>query len=229
MLDFNRSFEADFKDFGRWIWQQSQQFSTHEQTSQFIASALFEEFKIADKPQLALVRIFRLLRADELPVDLRPCISPDEPLALALTGTYGIEPAWCNRRMSKEHAIIPLSHAAIMQKIPMFQEMLVQLGVKLTDLPDVLLRSDPFRGRFFIPNTVDSPLIPAQANFIRPYGIYSQIGFGGQMRTQCNGHYCLYFLIAFSQVPISPNGALRFYALQDYISTALTSLTGIFS
>jgi hypothetical protein len=222
MLDFNRSREADFQDFGRWVWQQSEQFLTHEQVSQFITAALFEEFIVNGEAQLALVRIYRLMYTEELPNDLRYRVPPGERVVLALSGTFGIELNWCDRRLSRGHQLLPLSRTVISHKIPMFQEMLVQCGVELDDLRQGVIGPDHFRSQFFVHNAVNSPLLPAQSDFIHPYCIQSEIGFGGYVPGFVDRH-CLYFLTAFSCVPISPDAAQRFFTMQDYIGTALAN------
>jgi hypothetical protein len=105
--------------------------------------------------------------------------------------------------------------------------MLVQFGITLEDLrQDGTDHPELHRGQFFVPDTTCSPVIPAQVDFIQPYGIKSEIGFGGSLHG-ITGRHSYYFLAAFSCVSISPEAALRFYTLQDFIAAALTNQTHI--
>ena len=51
---------------------------------------------------------------------------------LALLGTYGREPSWRDRRMSKRHMAIPLISPTFVGSIPMIARLLKELGVPLS-------------------------------------------------------------------------------------------------
>jgi hypothetical protein len=55
----------------------------------------------------------------------------DHTLVLSLLGTMGVEPIWCDRRMSVNHVGIPLISRDFVTAIPMIWRLLEQLGVDL--------------------------------------------------------------------------------------------------
>lgn len=221
MLNFTSSTDMDFSNFGRELWLERGNFSSHEQASQFVVKRLFEEFVTDDgKAQLALVRIFRLTDIDDLPSTVRAIVESGEQRVMALTGTWGTEKAWQDRRLSKGHQAIPLSAIAVPEKIPMFQEVLTQLGIDLEHFyrtKEIITSSaQPYQGTFYIPDA-QSPAIPAQDGFVQPYGIKSLVGFGGFI----GGRQVMYLLYAFSRVPVSAEAAQAFYRLQEFVGTTI--------
>jgi hypothetical protein len=225
MLDFQYSSQEDFTDFGRSIWRACQSFTTHEQASQFIVKSLYEEFLTEDgEPKLALVRIYRLTPVRELPRGVQAKVSQDERQVMALTGTYGIEAAWRDRRQSVGHQAVPLSAIALPQQIPMFQEVLRQLGVDMDYLyaEQEILGGTGSKGHFYVLQVPDNPVIPAQDNFVRPYHIESLIGFGGFMSSSGGGR-SMYMLYAFSRQPIPFEAVEKTSGLPEFIGASLAS------
>jgi len=55
----------------------------------------------------------------------------DRTPILTLLGTYGREPAWCDRNASAHHAAIPLCSQSFVDTIPMIARMLQEMGVDL--------------------------------------------------------------------------------------------------
>lgn len=223
MLDFDHTTAGEFASFGRWLWQRSEGHTTHEQTSQFITEALFNEFVLDGDPQLALVRIFRLVYPNDFPPDLRQVLDARAPSALALTGSYGIEEEWCSRHDSRQHKAFSLNRLASPAEFPMFAEVLRQLGVNLRLLSEGgRLEMRDTMGTYFVGDTTRSALFPSQDTFIRPYGIRSALGFGGFIY-DIDSEIALYVLIAFSRVPITPDAAGRFFTMQPFVGSALAS------
>ncbi len=228
MLNFTASAEQDFVDFARSLWLSRDSFSSHEQASQYIAEQLFREFCLEDgQPQLSLVRIFRLTDVDDLPPEVQQLVDEREQRVMALTGTWGIEEAWQHRTRSKGHQAVPISAIAVPERIPMFQEVLTQLGVDIEHLYEthelIVCDDRPYQGTFYVPNA-HSPVIPAQDDFVIPYGIKSLVGFGGFIATQ----EVMYLLYAFANVPVSGEAARRFYRLQEFVGATIAIETTIF-
>ncbi|MBI5958558.1 MAG: hypothetical protein HY866_07485 [Chloroflexi bacterium] len=228
MLSFTTSTEQDFADFGRQLWLTRNSFLSHEQASQSIVRQLSEAF--IDKngeSQIALARIFRLTEVEELPADVRGQVKPGEQKVMALTGTWGLEKAWQHRSRSKGHQAIPISAIAVPERIPMFQEVLTQLGIDIEyfyNTNELVARGDqPYQGTFHIADATSSA-IPAQADFIRPYGIRSLVGFGGFIGSAG----VLYLLYIFSREYISPAAARNFYGLQEFIGASIAIESRIF-
>lgn len=198
--------------------------------SQHIVKSLFQSFGTPDEPEMALVRIYRLLPVSHLPADLRPLVDQDEQYVMTLTGTYGLEDAWCDRRRSVNHKVIPIKKVMVSRLVPMFEAILVN-GMqvdfqRLYATGDVVASTSGFGGTFFVPNVAVSPEhIPAQEEFVRPYGIISEVGFGGVI---AGGEdlISLYTLFAFSRVRISEQTAASFYAMRPLIGTALATRSG---
>jgi hypothetical protein len=69
---------------------------------------------------------------------------------------------------------------------------------------------------FHVPDAVGSPYIPAQQQFVVPYGIRSAIGFGGILPSAN-----LFAIVLFSKVPIPEETALLFRPLALSIKVAL--------
>jgi hypothetical protein len=228
MLNFSTSTAQDFADYGRSLWLKRDQYTSHEQASQYIVRHLFEEFITDDGyAQLALVRIFRLLNVNELAPDIRSLAGPKERQVMALTGTWGLEEAWQDRHSSEGHQVIPISAIALPQQIPMFQEVLRQLGIDIDHFYEtqelVTLEDRPYQGTFHIPDAT-IPAIPAQDTFVRPYKIKSLVGFGGFITT----HQSLYLLYAFSRVPVSVEAAENFFHLQEFVGATVAMRDQIF-
>jgi hypothetical protein len=86
-------------------------------------------------------------------------------------------------------------------------------------------------GFLYIPNMMTSPIIHTQDEFVKPYGIQSEIGFSG-MIADLNGKTTIYALFAFSRVPVNEQAANAFASMQPYLGTGLASLghhTGVFA
>jgi len=129
---------------------------------------------------------------------------------LVLLASAGDEPAWNSRRLSRGHQAIPLPSVQIVEQAPMIAELVREMGLDLEDV--VAPRPHLVRGSedraynvFHVPEAEGSPFIPAQADFVRPFGIRSVVGFGGLM---LSGE--LYAVVLFARVPVPAESADRF-------------------
>lgn len=160
-----------------------------EAAANMLAKGMHETFMTDERSELALSRIFHLFEYGALPPDIQRAVKgpgenrpDDKSLYLTLLGTYGDEPAWRDRTLSKGHKVIQLNPEA-MEKIPMVARMFQQMGFGL-DAPfnenfpgisfSVIGRS---YGMFYVAEAENSPYIPAQ-DFVSKYGIKTVFGSG---------------------------------------------------
>jgi len=132
---------------------------------------------------------------------------------LTLLATVGDDPRWNSRADSRGHRAIPLPSVELVAKAPMIAQLIRDFGLDIADVirpvPDVT--GDP-AGKtynvFHVEEASGSPHIPAQDEFVRPYGLRSVVGFGGVLATGD-----LFAIILFSRTPIPPSSAERFRAI----------------
>ena len=165
----------------------------------------------------ALVRFYKTHQYKDLDPDLKRLANrqlKDMPVrpsmrCLVLLGTAGDEPAWNARQHSQGHQIIALPDADVVRKAPMILRLIEGIGLDV----DAVVRGSPEQERsdartydvFHVEDALGSPHIPAQTDFVVPYGIRSVVGVGGLLRS---GE--LFAVILFSKVHISGAGAARF-------------------
>ncbi len=167
--------------------------------------------------QLPLVRFYKTHPYRELEPDLRLFAkaalgeSPrDEGMrCLTLLATAGLEEDWNDRRRSQAHRAIPLASVRMVHRAPMIAQLIEQMGIDVEHLvqTDTSVVPDS-EGRsyniFYVGNAPGSPYIPAQAEFVIPFGIQSVLGFGGTARGE------MFAVVMFSRVAIPPAAADRF-------------------
>lgn len=139
---------------------------------------------------------------------------------LTLLGTVGDHPDWCSRHTSSGHKAIPLVSKAFVEQVPMISQLVQQFGLKLEEFlsptPEILMdeRQKTFNV-FHIPEAVNSPYIPAQREFVIPYGVRSVMGFGGMLPS---GN--ILAIIMFVKMPISRSTADLFRYVAAYVRIA---------
>jgi len=194
-----------------------------EEAAQEIVTYLHEHLVDVDgRPAAALVRLYKTHPFGELEPDLREFAVEvaghelaDDVRCLTLLGTAGDLPEWTSRHASRGHKAIPLLNEQMIERLPMVLELLTQLGIDLrvvvapgtADVADLARRS---YGVFHVQDVLGSPHIPAQEEFVVPYGIASAVGFGGVLYTGD-----LYAVVMFTKVALSAAvaGRLRILAL----------------
>jgi two-component system NtrC family sensor kinase len=165
-----------------------------EEVARRIGRLLYTDLTVAPSgvKACALVRTFVTLPYARLEPEqqafaarLLPDVAPHPGLkCLTLLATAGDEPQWNARRSSSGHQALPLSSEESVARSPMISQLMRQLGVEIGALINsdsaVMLdaRQHTFNV-FHIASAVGSPHIPAQQEFVIPYGIQSVIGFGG--------------------------------------------------
>ncbi len=121
---------------------------------------------------------------------------------LKLLATAGVQPEWNRTINSKGHRVLPLQNEEMLKKNIMVHQFIHQMGMDISNVlnPDPKLSSE-LEGRVFniyhVPEALGSPYIPAQDEFVVPFGIKSAVGFGGMLPT---GN--LYALLIFSKTKI---------------------------
>ena len=128
---------------------------------------------------------------------------------LTLLATAGDRPEWNDRRLSRGHRAIPLPSPGIVEQAPMIAQLVRQMGLDIATVvrpsPDVLRSAEgKTYSVFHVEDAVGNPYIPAQAEFVVPYGVRSVVGFGGLHR------HNFFAVILFARVPIPRASADRF-------------------
>jgi sigma-B regulation protein RsbU (phosphoserine phosphatase) len=165
-----------------------------EGAARAIVDHLRESFveKATGERSLPLVRFYKSHPFDRLEPELKDAAAASSSTqahlgsvpCLTLLATAGEEPAWNDRTQSRAHKAIPLAGAEVVSRSPMVARLLAQLGLDAADLTETdpdLLRDLEQRtyGVFYEPEARDSPHVPAQNDFVIPYGVRSVLGFGG--------------------------------------------------
>jgi hypothetical protein len=181
--------------------------------------------------ECALVRFYKTHPygglAPELQVFARERMAGTPPhdtmKCLVLLASAGSEPAWNSPHTSRGHRAIPLPTAEIVEQAPMIAQLIRQMGLDLTSVvsprPELLqgLEGKTYNV-FYVPKALGSEAIPAQDDFVRPYGIQSVLGCGG---INFNGE--LYAVILFSRVPVPQESADRFRNIALDLKMAIAS------
>jgi hypothetical protein len=157
---------------------------------------------------------------------------PAESLApttkcLTLLGTAGDRPEWNDRHASRHHRTIPLPSAQVIEQIPMIAQLVRQFGIEIPALldgqPEIIRELDKKTYNvFYVPEThIGGPYIPAQAEFVIPYGIKSALGFGGVLPS---GN--LFAVIMFTRVPIPMATARMFRTIAINVKMNILRFAG---
>ncbi|MCX5828724.1 MAG: hypothetical protein NTV58_12115 [Deltaproteobacteria bacterium] len=144
-----------------------------------------------------------------------------EMKCLTLLGTVGENQEWNLRGTSKGHKAIPLPSEEVVHQIPMMRNLIKQLGLSVRSVvkPDPVLMLDMEQKTynvFVVPEALGSPYIPAQKEFIVPYGIKSVMGFGGMLPS-----LDIFVIIMFLKASISREAADIFKNLSLNIKLAV--------
>jgi PAS domain S-box-containing protein len=177
-----------------------------------------------------LIRCFKTHPLSQLPPDLEQIargslndqryLRPDLP-CLTLLATAGDAEPWNDRRSSRGHAAIPLGSVEMVERAPMIASLLRQMGMKIETAlnPDsrLILDADQHTFNVFhVEQAQGNPSIPAQADFVKPYGIRSALGFGGVLP---GGE--LFTIVMFSRVTIPRETADMFRTIALGVKLAL--------
>jgi len=184
--------------------------------------------KSTGQPSCALVRYYQTLRFDQLEPDVQEIVAgtvgtkvASALKCLTLLGTAGVEPEWNDPRASLSHRVLPLLSGETVRSMPMVHQLLQQLGVEVEGFlephPEIFTdQNQHMFNVFYVADARGSPHIPAQDDFVHPYGIRSVLGFGGWLP---EGE--LFVVVLFSRVPISRDTADLFRSIALSVKLAM--------
>jgi hypothetical protein len=202
---------------------------TMEETADRVVSYLYENLGDPQERACRLVRFYKTHALGELPNDLQdfarnllPATSPTASTkCLTLMGTRGDARQWNSRADSGGHKAIPLASASVVEQLPMVAQLVRQFGLEANELlkprPEMMVDLEQRQYNVFhVADAVGSPYIPAQDNFVVPYGIKSVLGFGGVLPTGD-----LFAIIMFTRVPIKREVAEAFRTISLNVKMAI--------
>ena len=153
---------------------------------------------------------------------------PESPKTKCLTllGTVGDKPEWNSRRNSAGHQAIPLPSEQVVAQLPMISQLVHQFGLEVNAIlnpdPVLMLEIEPKTYNvFYVPEAVGNLYVPAQEDFVVPFGIQSVLGFGGVLPSSN-----LFAVIMFSKIPIRPEIANLFRTLSLSVKMAILPFVG---
>ncbi len=186
------------------------------------------------RPALALARFFKTHAYEGLPPDLQESaarmLQPEAPwgslTCLTLLGTTGDHSDWNQRQTSRGHQSIPLRSRDFVAGAPMVTALAHQLGIGLEELveprPELFLEhANGTFNVFHVEDAIGSPIVPAQEQFVVPYGVRSVLGVGGVLPT---GE--IFAVILFSKCTIPAAVAPLFKPLALNLRTAVLRVSG---
>jgi PAS domain S-box-containing protein len=184
---------------------------------------------------LPLVRFYLTQRVDRLEPALQDFafaagsdsrFGPDV-VCLTLFATAGEEHAWNDRHRSAGHRAIPLPSIESVHRMPMVSQLIQRLRSdhhRVDGEPPRMAEADTVDDPYdvvYVADARDHPAVPAQGNFVIPYGIRSAIAFGGALP---DGE--AFAIVAFSRVPIPASAVDGFAACALSARLALLRFAG---
>jgi hypothetical protein len=202
-----------------------------------IVTFLYDSLRVAatGEPGCILARCFQTCPYARLPLHYQHAADDLLELAasypnlrcLSLLATRGQRHVWNNVATSINHQSIPLPSVEVVKRAPMIARLLEQIGVPIETIvapPDAsgfLLADTPGSFNVFhVASAPGSPFIPAQQQFVEPYGVRSVLGMGGLLP---DGE--LFVVILFTRVEVSREVAELFPALAGSVKLALLPFT----
>ncbi|HSQ51908.1 MAG TPA: PAS domain S-box protein, partial [Nitrospiraceae bacterium] len=205
--------------------------SSAQEVAQRIVSHLYRQFGNDQTGQqdCALIRCYLTRAYRELDPQSQDCARRTlgcgpgslDMKCLTLFGTAGERPEWNERDRSRGYRSIPLAGKQVVSRFPIVSQLLQQLGLELTSKTPP--ESDPIADRaertldvFHVAAAKGSHFLPAQEEFVIPFGIESVLGFGGVLPSKE-----LFTVILFSKQKISRETAELFKQLALSVKLAL--------
>ncbi|MCX7001347.1 MAG: hypothetical protein NT106_13800 [Candidatus Sumerlaeota bacterium] len=207
-----------------------------EEVADKIVHYLYDHFidKETGGKACALIRLFKTHPYGELDEDLQKFAQnvlnapPESPAmkCLVLLASAGTLPEWHSRKNSRGHKAIPLPSEHFIEAFPMVRQLIQQLGLEI----NTVLRPDPAvvmdmaqttYNVFLIPDAVGSKYVPAQDDFVIPFGVRSVLGFGGILPS---GN--LFAVIMFTKVLVPKQTADMFRSLSLSVKVAILPFDG---
>jgi len=224
---------ADMVRCGATLRTLTAQSASMEEAAQKVTQYLYDNLKTGPfgKRSGVLVRFFRTHDYVGLPEDLRKAArsAASSPVAegtkcLVLLGTSGDQPQWNRREVSRWHKCLPLQSESVIEQFPMISRLIKQLGIPMSELlrpaPEIIKDFERKNfGVFYVPVAAGSPFVPAQKEFVIPFGVQSVLGFGGIL---ADGE--LFAVIIFSRTAIPSATAEMFRTIALSLKLGLLAL-----
>lgn len=236
MYDITKFDQSTVAECGNAIKTAAAGASSMEDAANKIVGHLYNNLMDGDtsKKACALVRFYKTHPYDKLDSQLQKfaqgilaSAAENQGLnCLTMLATTGDQPEWQSRATSQGHKAIPLGSAEMVDGIPMIAGLISQFGLDVGSVmqPDPALIGDLSQktyNTFFVADAVDSPYIPAQDEFVIPFGIKSVLGIGGVLSS---GE--LFVVIMFSNVSIPQATADAFKDIAPAVKDAVEQYVG---
>ena len=238
MFNLSQLSLSDMIECGAALRQLGQDKRSMEEVAEHIVRYLYDHLVDGRTGEraCALVRFFKTIPYGGLDEDLRRFARemlgrpPESPAmkCMTLLATAGDRPEWNRRERSRKHQAIPLPSEEGLHLVPIFAQLMGQFeleaGVILRPDPDPDLLLDLEQRTynvFHVPQARGSPSIPAQDEFVVPFGIESVLGFSGVLPAGD-----LFAVNLFSRVPISRTTAELFRPLALHVKLAVLPFDG---
>jgi len=220
MFDLTKFSLQDMSDVGDALQQLELKAKNIDELSDMMVRYFFNNLRESQTGERSsvLVRLFMSYPYSSLDKELQHSVnemlgnqSVDQDMkCLKLSATAGVQQEWNSTINSKDHRVLPLQNEDMLKKNIMVHQFIDQMGVGISSVlhPDPKLSSE-LEGRVFnvyhVPEAIESPYIPAQKEFVIPYGVKSAMGIGGMLPT---GN--LFALLIFSKTKIPRDTANLF-------------------
>jgi len=184
--------------------------ATFEEAAQHVVRNIYDTFA----NQFALVRIFRLMRHEELLPELQ--LLTNDGYNVTLMASYGDEDSWKHRLNSKSYKVLGITDAL---ERPMFNAAFSQIGLAWGDdveADDIMNNHLSMTKYFYVEHAAGNEYITHQGNFVEPYGIKSVLAIGSSFVSQE-----AYIMIAFSKTYLDTTAARAFAEMTPHVSTIL--------
>lgn len=237
MFDLTNFTVADMSACGLALRKLGEGATSMEQVANRIVRYLYESFidGATGVKSCALVRFYKTHAFGDLEADDREFARrvlgshPESPSmrCLTLLATVGEKPEWNSRANSSSHRAIPLPSETVVAQFPMVSQLINQLGLEVSSVlkpdPDLMVELEKKAYNvFYIPEAVGSQYVPAQEEFVVPFGIRSVLGLGGMLPT---GN--LFAVIMFTKVPITVAVSRLFRVIPMLIKMAVLPFDGV--
>ena len=207
-----------------------------EETANRIVRYLYDHLVDPRRGQraCALVRAYKTHPFGDLDAELQAfarALLGDHPESpdmncLTLLASAGDKREWNSRTTSRGHGAIPLPSEQVVTQFPMISQLVNQFGIEISTVlkpaPGLMVDlGQRTYNVFYVPEAAGSPYIPAQADFVKPLGIRSALGFGGML--PCGS---LFAVILFSKTQIPSETADLFKTLALSVKIAVLPFVG---
>jgi hypothetical protein len=221
-FDFNKTVTSIFTK----LITRPEETTNMEEMAKWIIDTIYNHFLDEQgNHTLALARLFVSLPEEKLDSTAAQATKNKQSASgryLCLMATKGSEEAWNERARSVHHKAIPLPRSQQeLEIMPMLAEMFRNMKVNYQRIISPVINDDLSAasltdGYMLVEETVGSRFIPAQDDFIKPYGIASELGYGGILPSGA-----IFTCFLFSKSPISHHMADGLRLLSSAIQQAL--------